>query len=509
MRRILSLALCALLLGALTLPAFGERASETVDPTAPTEQAMETPAETGDGESTPASSAEPGDTSLEPQSEESAGSVLILDNKTVYDGMDAAYQNGYTPRVSENTAIVVLPLTSSGELKDNRLTASVDLGDASGSPFVYKNYQKDFTLGQQQVSGTKEEKSIYYVRFDLALSKNRVNGTYPVTINLTAQDSSGGAISQSFVTYVTITDGIDPNASEESVSQTQAETPTSSPVVLVTGYIITHAPAKAGGSFEATVTLKNTSTIKSVQNMVVTVESSDSNFTLLNDSDTIYISKLDIGESTELKLKYSVGENTPEGQYIFNLSMTYDDPEAVSLSSSGRFTVSVEQPLEVQLTMPKVAASVSAGDTIPLSFQVLNLGRSKVYNVRCEITGVGLFPTSTAFVGDMESGSEGTASLNLFIGTKDMSEDYTGTDQYGSTTGVVTLYYENTAGAVFTQEFSFDTTIEKPVLAAAQTDGDSTKETAGQWWISIGILGGILVAAGVGFGGFALGKKRR
>lgn len=502
MKRILCFALCALLLCAMTLTAYAEA---DADPAASAAQS---------------GAADPGepDTPEEPvQPGASAGTTaLTVDTEHVYEGMTTAYKQGYTPVAADGIAVVVLPLAANGPLKNDHLTAAVDLGDAASSPFVYKNYQREFLLESKPIDGTEETRDIYYVRFDLALADGRINGTYPVTLHVTARDPNGTEISLDYTAYVTITDGIDPNASDEPVDTSvpeaaspAEETPTSSPVVLVTGCTISPAPVEAGGSFEATVILQNTSTIKSVQNMVVTVGTEDTNFTLRNDSDTIYISKLGKGETTELKFNYDVGQNTPEGQYTFNLSLSYDDPDAVSLSSSGRFSVSVEQPLNVELTMPKVASTVKAGDTLPLSFQVLNLGRSKIYNVRCEVEGIGLLPTSAAFVGDMEPGTEGEASLNLFIGTKDMSEGYTGTDQYGYTTGTVTLSYENAAGEAFTQEFTFDTTIEKPVTAAAQSDSDAEKETAGQWWLSIAIFGGILAAAGIGLGAYALGKKRR
>lgn len=499
MKRILCIALCVLLLGSMTPAAFAEGESDPADPAVQS------------GEPEPGTSGEPAPAQPAP------AAALTLDTENIYDGMDTAYRNGYTPVVAEGAAVVVLPLVSSGELSGGRLTASVELGDAAATPFVYKNYQREFSLTSQPINGTEETRSVYYVRFDLTLSDGRINGTYPVTLHVTAQDVSGANLSQDYTTYVTITDGIDPNAADEPVDEPSSEpvsapaeeTPTSAPVVLVTGYSIAPSPVEAGGSFEATVTLQNTSTIKSVQNMVVTVEAGDANFTLRNDSDTLYIGKLGKGESTELKFNYDVGQNTPEGQYTFNLGLSYDDPEAVNLSSSGRFSVSVVQPLEVEMTMPKVAASVHAGDTVPLSFQVLNLGRSKVYNVRCEVAGFGLLPTTAAFVGDMEPGTEGEASLNLFIGTKDMSEGYTGTEQYGSTTGTVTLSYENAAGEAFTQEFTFDTTIEKPVTASPQPSADAEQETAGQWWMSVAIFGGILAAAGIAVGAYLLGKRQR
>ena len=188
--------------------------------------------------------------------------------------------------------------------------------------------------------------------------------------------------------------------------------------------------------------------------------------------------------------------------------MSYDDPDAVTLSSSGGFDVTVVQPLDVSLSVPAFASTVRAGDTIPLDFQVMNLGRSSIYNVRCDVSGYGLLPVNTAFIGDMEAGSEGTASLNLFIGTKDMSEDYTGSEQYGQTTGTIKLTYEDVFGEVYIQSFDFETTIEAPAAAVVKND-EEEQQPAIQWWVSVLILGGIAVLAGTAVCAYFLGKKQR
>lgn len=130
--------------------------------------------------------------------------------------------------------------------------------------------------------------------------------------------------------------------------------------------------------------------------------------------------------------------------------------------------VTVEQPLDVKLTMPNIDKNVTAGDTIPLTFQVMNLGRSTVYNVRCDVTGDGLSQTKTAFIGNMESGTAGEGETNLFITTLE------GKSQYGDTTGTVTLTYEDGFGNEQTQEFSFNTTINK--MPDEASTGDEKKE---------------------------------
>lgn len=476
-----------------------ESKTEKEPESTPAKETGETPTEAETTE--PASDPTQGDSVILPETTSAVS--FHLDTANVYDGMTSSYAKGYVPTTSGGKAVIVLPLVADGALSDNKLTAKVDLGATENSPFVYKNYQKVFKLSEQKTSGTRRTAKIYYVRFDLTLSPERYMGVYPVMIYIEAADASGQLISQSFTVYVTISDGKDPHPKE---TVPAAETPTSAPVVLMTSCVITPDPVTAGGEFNAAISLKNTSTIKSVQNMVVKISSPDNHFELLDDAETVFLGKLGKEESAGISFRFSVDRNTPEGLYSFTLDMQYDDPKAVSCSSAGSFSVNVVQPLQVELTVPQVAAKVTSGDTIPLDFQVLNLGRSEVFNVRCDVTGMGMKALKTAFIGDLAGGAEGSAGLNLFIGTLDMDEGHTDKEKYGAASGTITLTYENAGGEEFTQVYSFDTEIVRPVVA--ETRADEPQETAGQWWITAVVLGGAVLLAAVGAGAYFLGKRK-
>ena len=70
------------------------------------------------------------------------------------------------------------------------------------------------------------------------------------------------------------------------------ETPESAPVILVEKSVVSTGTAKAGEDFDVTVTLKNTSKTKSVQNMVASITVPSADFELKNNSNTIFIDKL-------------------------------------------------------------------------------------------------------------------------------------------------------------------------------------------------------------------------
>lgn len=501
--------------------------------------------------------------------------ALCIDNQNVYEGMESAYNKGYQPVCENGKVTLVLPLMCSGKMKQDKITASVDLGDTKDSPFVFRNYEKDFLCKPEYINGTEETKEIYLVSFTFDLSGSRINGIYPVIINASGKDENGNEIQKAFKNYVTITDGIDKeeksqnddktveesqeteaeengndkgveivNGSEAAAGLSETaepsegaglseaaessdgaglseaaepsdaaglsepaadgaseETPESAPVILVEKSIVSTGTAKAGEDFDVTVTLKNTSKTKSVQNMVASITAPSADFELKNNSNTIFIDKLGAEKTTDLSLTFHVGKSTVDGNYPIEVALSYDDSKANTLSSAGTFVVTVEQPLNVKLTMPAIAADLTAGDTVPLSFQVMNLGRSTVYNVRCDVTGDGLVQTKTAFVGNMESGNDGEGDSNIFISPME------GENQYGKTTGTVTLTYEDAFGNEYSQEFTFDTSISKKQDDSSKDGG--TEKRAMQWWVSIAVISGIIVFAVVSSVSYRMGKKKR
>ena len=491
--------------------------------------------------------------------------ALCIDNQNVYEGMESAYNKGYQPVCENGKVTLVLPLMCSGKMKQDKITASVDLGDTKDSPFVFRNYEKDFLCKPEYINGTEETKEIYLVSFTFELNESRINGIYPVIINASGEDENGNEIQKAFKNYVTITDGIDKKeksqndktveGSQETATEVNSndkdveivngnngtaendainsentendeagidgitddvseaaepaaggedgaseETPESAPVILVEKSVVSTGTAKAGEDFDVTVTLKNTSKTKSVQNMVASITVPSADFELKNNSNTIFIDKLGAEKTTDLSLTFHVGKSTVDGNYPIEVALSYDDSKANTLSSAGTFVVTVEQPLNVKLTMPAIAADLTAGDTVPLSFQVMNLGRSTVYNVRCDVTGDGLVQTKTAFVGNMESGNDGEGDSNIFISPME------GENQYGKTTGTVTLTYEDAFGNEHSQEFTFDTSISKKQDDSSKDGG--TEKRAMQWWVSIAVISAIIVFAVVSSVSYRMGKKK-
>lgn len=443
----------------------------------------------------------------------SGGVTLSIDDEHKYEGMDKAYKDGYVPIVEDDKAIITLPLIASGELDGYTISAIPQLGDPSASPFVFKNYQITVKQKDNPVGDGASAVSSYLVCFNLPLVSDRTNGVYQVAIDIKGKAADGSEVIQSFTTYVTITDGKVPESDSseevpedipEDVSDTGSgstadneEKPASQPKVIVSNYEINPSPVIAGKEFTVKVTLKNTSEKEAVQNMTVNISCESLNLTLLNDSSTVFIGRMDKGAVMELELKYITDLETPAIKYNISLAISYDNTEATSLVSSGVVPVTVQQDLNVKMEPPQIAAQVNSGDTMPLSIQVMNLGRSQVYNVRVELLAPGLIASGTAFIGNMEAGTALEGEMDVFVGTLDMSEGYESEDKYGVTNGVLTLIYEDADGQEYRDSIDISTTISEPVITAVDTEPDEEAQTVSQWWISI-FIGAVLV------GGFAV-----
>ena len=404
--------------------------------------------------------------------------------------MEKPYKDGYVPTNANGSVRIVFPILSEGELRGNTLRAALDLGDAQTAPFVFKNYEKDIRLQTVKVNANTQEVSAYVADFTVELKGKRTNGSYPVILKVTAKDTKGNAVEQEFTTYVTISDGIDPDATTEAVAEPVAEElPTFAPKVMVKSYKFSKDEILSGDEITAEITLLNTSKENTVKNMTVAVTADTESFTLLSQSDSVYIEKIAPQEETMITFSYRVNAKTAAGQYDLDLAMDYADGDGNTYSTSGKAKITVQQSSEMQFDELSFPSEVVVADVVEAKVQAMNLGRSKMYNVRAEIKADGLKPQGTIFIGDMEAGTAATGSTQVSVSS------LSGSKLYGNTEGTVTYYYEDESGKEYTEEVTFTTTIKSPFSDQKE---ETTPDNTNQWWVIMAVvIGCIAVAAGV------------
>lgn len=485
-----------------------ESTTPTTEPMTPTETDPTEPSTTPTSPTQPSEPTEPSQPAeptqpTQPTTPSKIPTAVEIDTEHVYHGMDRAYEDGYIPGTSGNTMYLVLPLRTNGSIYKNEIKVSLGLGASASAPFEIANYEKIFTLESVVPKDTEEPQDVFLVQFDVALSEKRYNGVYPVTVNISGYDEENNSIDCIYTIYVTITDG-----QSTEIKQTAPEVATAEPVIYISGSRVEPEKAMAGEEFTLTVTLKNSLTTKFVRNMLVKVDTGNLHINLLEDSDIFQIDKIPAGGEAELTVHFGTDSSLPAGKYPLNFTFNYDSSKTLNLSSSGTTLVEIQQPANMELVMPRFADSVTVGETIPVTFQVMNMGRDPMYNVRCVVSGFGFAPSNTGYIGTMGAGTSATTKIELYIIALNASKGNENGSQYGGTVGTVTLIYENENGESFQQETTFETTVNRPIVQLQQTDNteEEKQKAASQWWVSVLILGGVILAAVIGI---ILVKKRQ
>ncbi|MCD8052628.1 MAG: hypothetical protein LUF00_00970 [Lachnospiraceae bacterium] len=463
--------------------------------------------------------------SVATETEESSSLVFSVENSQVYEGMDKSYSKGYSPTVGNGTVLLILPLQANGAVKDGTITVTPDLGETENSPFQYKNYQKTVKLTEEETKSGKS-KSVYLFKLKLKLAEEYEEGIYPIVLTVQARGTDGTQVEQTFTIYVTLdVEDSEENGTEEETSgeagadgeeagaddavgeaeggegSAKTETaPQSQPIVLVEDCSVSQERVEAGDTFTVTVTLRNTSSRISVQNMAVTASLESTDLSLTDPGGVYYLGSLSAGKETTLTLNFQARRDAAEGSVEIHLDMSYDNPDAETLTSSGSVSVNIYQPLDVELLTPVFPESVNAGDTFEVELSVMNLGRSTLYNVRFSLDADGLIPSGSTYIGTLEAGSEGSTAMKIFAGTLNQRSDGTsreleeGESLYGETGGTLILIYEDTDGTEYTQEYEIGTTIEALVVETAEAE-EEAEEKSGMPWLGAAALVFVLAAS--------------
>lgn len=401
--------------------------------------------------------------------------VLEIDDQNVYEGMNMSYSEGYAPLIANDKAVIVLPLCLSTNVQIDSIKVVPDLGLPENSPFVFRNYQKTFVMTAEHINGSNEEREVFLVKFELDLKENRINGVFPVDIRVNYVNN-GMATTQNFCLYIEINDG--KNIEEELSSITDSakieDKPTSEPKVIIKQCKNMASKIEAGSTFSVIVILENTNKLKAVQNMTVAVSCESPDISLMSDGNVFYFEYLGAKKELQLPLSFYVEEGAVIGKTNLVLDMQYDNPNAVSLSSSGKIEINIAQKNEIELEIGQMVNSVNAGDSFEIPVQVMNLGRSKNYNVRCNIDVPGLSTEKSLFLGNIDGGTALSGNLVVFAGMVN-SEAENDEDKYGQTKGNIIVLYEDENGE--TSEIRKEISVEIMPLKINVSEKDTEEET--------------------------------
>ena len=394
---------------------------------------------------------------------------LTIDSHTLYPGMALTYAEGYVPTILNGRVYIVLPLL--GQTYDGRVTVTANLGETQDSPFIYGNYS-------QTAAGYGK----YVFGLEIPLLAERYNGTYPVELRADYLDVTGKQASQTFPVYVTITDGKTPPDPNEAPRQEVEK-----PELFISACKV--EPETVGGEeeFSVAVTIDNIGAIRA-RSVRLTYGSEAAGIVPAETNNALHLENIASEDSAEVTFRMKTTKDVLAGQQPFYITLDYADLYGGVYTNTRAFLIQVTQPAVMGYDPVSLPKEIAAGETVSLPANVFNLGKSTLRNVTVTLSGAGLFPTSSVFLGDIPPGEAGYGEMKVFIGMLSMTEGYT--ESYGPTTGVYTVSYQDDQGVNHAEETLVSTEIQQPVIEGEKTEAQKqaeaeAKRAASQWWISV------------------------
>ncbi len=377
--------------------------------------------------------------------------VMVTDYKT-----DGELKAGGTGKVS-----VTLTNRSKADAVSNmKLTFS----DASGDILPV-----GVTSGYVEKLGAK--KSVTW-ELDVKISENAKDGNHAVTV-MCEYDSGSSS------------DVINLNViGKKEVEETSAVQDTSQPRLMVTGYTVENDSIIPGESRNLSITIKNTSPSKSVGNIKLAL--SDASGEIKTDGmGTAYVKSIPANSSYTWTVGLTAVHTAKTGEHPLTLTVDYEDSSHASYSSTDTIRVNIRQSVRLSYDSARLPAKVIQGETVTVSINLMNTGKSTLHNCMLDIDVEGLESGGTVLAGEIPQGESKAGNVNLRVSA----------EMLGKVEGTITITYEDDFGGEYTETVDVSTVIEKKVI---KTEEEEDEKKNPLWWVFV--LVGAAAGGGLGFG---------
>lgn len=383
-----------------------------------------------------------------------------------------------------------LPLVNRGKNLTEITIAPKVSSNLNECPFVVEQTNYGQTIPDMAPGDT------VMVEFDFQLSPYATQGNKPVTFECTYKEN-GTQKTCEVTSFVYVVYGYEePNTA-------------SAPPVHIESYSLSvdGEPVSqlfAGDEAVLSMTIRNND--QNVNARKVRIGASIDTKVLLftmGETDTKYVDVIESGKSADISYKITVANEAAEGPTNFSVTLNYENWEVTQASASQTLPLSVKQPVRVEVGEPTIYDSdAKPEEPIAMSLNIVNKGRSKIYNVSIDVEGKGLSMYEDYYGGDVLP----AAKLNPDILVSSTTA--------GKCSGNLLVHYEDSEGEAYTETVPVSFTVaEQPVVQQPEQNDQIESEPIEQpkKKLSTGaILGGgaaILALGGAGLG-IALKKRR-
>lgn len=246
-------------------------------------------------------------------------------------------------------------------------------------------------------------------------------------------------------------------ATKETTSMTA-----SVPNVIVSGYDYGTEKIYAGTSFDLNLEFKNTSSVKTVENIVMTIEPGTA-LAITNSSNSFHFSSMAPGSTQTQTINLQALPAAPAAPAVMSVKFSYefiDGNERRSVTQEQTISLPVYQLDRFELTQQSTFAEAWQYQEAFLTLNYVNKGKSTVYNISAELQGDIPAMSKVQNVGNVEAGRSGTID---FIITPEMA---------GEDTCKVVVTYEDDAMQVMQKEFEFDILVNEMFVPEIMPEED-------------------------------------
>jgi len=261
------------------------------------------------------------------------------------------------------------------------------------------------------------------------------------------------------------------------------------PHILLKECSLSGALLPAGEQMDFITSFQNTSDDQTVYSLKITVNTADENVAL--SSTSYYYDQ--IAPQEVITLENTIAASTAAVQKVTTLSyaFVYETSDGTALSDSEELFFDISQETQVSIENFNLSDYVYSLETVTATLEIRNIGRGPVYNVQVSLEADGLTATNTVYAGNMEAGTFSDGAIKIYVSNlndkAELSQETEASDTanaetaYGSTTGALTLTWEDAYGTVYCETREFTTTIAAPQVVELTVEAED-ESTSNQWW---------------------------
>ena len=347
-----------------------------------------------------------------------------------------------------------------------------------------KNIKVTFSASDGSVLPTKldsvhidsvEPQKTYVWAFGITTSETAASGNHAVTISMQYETKDGQILSSSDNITLKV---IGKEAKEEKIEE-------SAPKLMVTGYELDNEYITPGEKTLLKITVKNTHASRSVSNIKFSLSEESGEITP-SGMGTAHVKNISAGGTYVWEVEITASHTVSVGEHRFNVSAEYEDSNYRSYSSSDTLRLNVRQIAKLKYDSAILPKKVVQGDNQTVTINLMNTGKSTVYNCTIDFDIEHLQSGGSTFAGNIEPAQSSVATANLRVDS----------NFEGEIKGKITISYEDDYGEVYTETVDVSTVIEKKVEQLAIKEEPEKNNSL--WWLFVII--GLAVGGGIGFG---------